>query len=123
MWRLDDLAEAELAGRLPAPISEEPTPVSSSKSPTNGQPSASPAFLPVIAIGAFAGLRAAEIERLECSDIDLVRGQIEVKKKKAKNRSRRLMPIYSGTQPRACFMRSIKTPGKLLSGLAIPPKS
>jgi integrase len=54
---------------------------------------ASPALLPVIAIGAFAGLRAAEIERLEWADIDLVRGQIEVKKKKAKNRSRRLVPI------------------------------
>ncbi len=33
--------------------------------------SASPAFLPCIAIGAFAGLRSAEIERLEWSDIDL----------------------------------------------------
>ncbi len=54
---------------------------------------ASPDLLPVIAIGAFAGLRAAEIERLEWSDVNLVRGQIEVKKKKAKNRSRRLVPI------------------------------
>lgn len=54
---------------------------------------ASPDLLPVIAIGAFAGLRAAEIERLEWADIDLAHGHIEVKKKKAKNRSRRLVPI------------------------------
>jgi integrase len=32
---------------------------------------ASPEFLPCLALGAFAGLRSAEIERLEWSDIDL----------------------------------------------------
>jgi integrase len=50
-------------------------------------------FLPVIAIGAFAGLRTAEIERLDWMDIDLASGFIEVKAKKAKTRSRRLVPI------------------------------
>jgi integrase len=50
-------------------------------------------FLPVIAIGAFAGLRAAEIERLEWSNVDLTGGYIHVGADKAKTRSRRLAPI------------------------------
>ncbi|HEX3716940.1 MAG TPA: site-specific integrase [Verrucomicrobiae bacterium] len=55
-------------------------------------------FAPVIAIGAFAGLRTAEIERLEWSEIDLKGGHIEVKAKKAKTRSRRLVPILPNLQ-------------------------
>ena len=50
-------------------------------------------FLPVIALGAFAGLRAAEIERLEWNDIDLAGSFIHVAADKAKTRSRRLVPI------------------------------
>ncbi len=50
-------------------------------------------FLPVIAIGAFAGLRTAEIERLDWTEIDLAGGFIEIKAVKAKTRSRRLVPI------------------------------
>ncbi len=50
-------------------------------------------FLPVLAIGAFAGLRAAEIERLEWSDLSRVPGFIEISAEKAKNASRRLVPI------------------------------
>jgi integrase len=50
-------------------------------------------FQPVVAIGAFAGLRTAEIERLDWADVDLSGGFIEVKAKKAKTRSRRLVPI------------------------------
>lgn len=40
MWRLGDLADAELAGRLPRPVSVEPIPISSSKPPIPGQTSA-----------------------------------------------------------------------------------
>lgn len=54
---------------------------------------ASPDFLPVVALGAFAGLRAAEIERLEWSEIDLAGGFIHVASDKAKTRSRRLVPV------------------------------
>ncbi|HEV2437001.1 MAG TPA: site-specific integrase [Verrucomicrobiae bacterium] len=50
-------------------------------------------LLPVLAIGAFAGLRSAEIERLEWSEINLKDGFIEVKAKKAKTRARRLAPV------------------------------
>ena len=54
---------------------------------------ASPDFLPVIALGAFGGLRSAEAERLEWTDIDLAGGFITVASDKAKTRSRRLVPI------------------------------
>lgn len=54
---------------------------------------ASPDFLPVLAIGAFAGLRSAELERLEWADVDFSRGFISVAAEKAKTRSRRLVPI------------------------------
>jgi integrase len=50
-------------------------------------------LLPVLAIGAFAGLRTAEIERLDWSEVNLKTGFIEVKARKAKTRARRLVPI------------------------------
>ena len=54
---------------------------------------ADPALVPVLAIGAFAGLRTAEIERLEWPEIHLEQKFIEVTAKKAKTRARRLAPI------------------------------
>ena len=45
------------------------------------------------ALGGFAGLRRAEIERLEWSDFNFLRGHITVGKDKAKTASRRLVPI------------------------------
>jgi integrase len=54
---------------------------------------ASADFMPSLAIGAFAGLRSAEIERLEWSDIDLAGGHITVGADKAKTASRRVVPI------------------------------
>jgi integrase len=56
---------------------------------------ASPAFLPVIVLGAFAGLRTAEIERLEWRDIDLAGGFIHISADKAKTASRRLVPVQA----------------------------
>jgi integrase len=50
-------------------------------------------MIPFLAIGAFAGLRHAEILRLDWSEIDLADGHIEVKATKAKTASRRLVPI------------------------------
>jgi len=49
--------------------------------------------LPVAAIGLFAGLRAAEIEKLDWSEIDFESGNIEVKAAKSKTARRRLVPI------------------------------
>jgi integrase len=54
---------------------------------------ASSELLPCVAIGAFAGLRSAEIQRLEWSDIDLTRRIIKVKPLTAKTGSRRNVPV------------------------------
>lgn len=45
------------------------------------------------ALAGFAGIRRAEIERLEWRDFDFARRKIEVGKHKAKTRARRLVPI------------------------------
>jgi integrase len=57
---------------------------------------ASEDLLPFIAIGAFAGLRHAELLRLDWSEVKS--DSIEVKKAKAKTRSRRLVPIQPNLQ-------------------------
>ncbi|MGD0537336.1 MAG: hypothetical protein ABSC03_06785 [Verrucomicrobiota bacterium] len=54
---------------------------------------ATPDLLPVIAIGGFAGLRSAEIERLDWSEIHLAGPFIEITAGKAKTASRRLAPV------------------------------
>ena len=53
-----------------------------------------PALIPFLTIGAFAGLRHAEIQRLDWSEVRLEDGFIEVKAGKAKTASRRLVPIH-----------------------------
>ncbi len=52
-----------------------------------------PDVVPMLAIGAFAGLREAEIKRLAWAEIDLRRGFIEVKADKAKTAKRRIIRI------------------------------
>jgi integrase len=54
---------------------------------------ATPEFQIVLAIGAFAGLRSAEIERLEWSDVRFKERCIVVGASKAKTASRRVVPI------------------------------
>ena len=51
------------------------------------------ALIPFLAIGAFAGLRHAELQRLDWSEVRLDDSFIEVKASKAKTASRRLVPI------------------------------
>jgi integrase len=51
--------------------------------------------VPMLAIGAFAGLREAEIKRLDWSEIDLRRSLIEVTANKAKTARRRIIRIQS----------------------------
>ena len=73
---------------------------------------ATPAMVPFLAIGAFAGLRHAEILRLDWSQVRLADGFIEVKAMNAKTASRRLVPIldnlrswltpYAKPQGRVC---------------------
>src|SRR6266481_2142432 len=52
-----------------------------------------PGVVPMLAIGAFAGLRDAEIKRLDWSEVDQKRGHIEIKAAKAKSARRRIIPI------------------------------
>jgi integrase len=52
-----------------------------------------PSVVPMLALGAFAGLRDAEIKRLDWNEVDLSRGHIEVKAAKAKSARRRIVPI------------------------------
>ena len=50
-------------------------------------------LVPFIALGAFAGLRAAEITRIEWSAIDLERRYITIRAGQAKTASRRIVPV------------------------------
>ena len=52
-----------------------------------------PDVVPMLAIGAFAGLRESEIKRLHWSEVDLRRGFVEVKAEKAKTAKRRIVRI------------------------------
>lgn len=54
---------------------------------------ATPDFLPCLALGAFAGLRSAEIERLTWEDIHLAERHIVIGADKAKTASRRVVPV------------------------------
>jgi integrase len=69
---------------------------------------APPALAPCLALGAFAGLRSAEILRLEWRDVERHPGFIEVAAHKAKTATRRIVPIpenlekWLATAPRFC---------------------
>jgi integrase len=52
-------------------------------------------IVPMLAIGAFSGLREAEIKRLDWSEVDQRRGHIEVKSAKAKSARRRIVEMQS----------------------------
>ena len=54
---------------------------------------APPHLIPILAIGAFSGIRMAELNRLDWSAVDLERGHIELRAGQAKTASRRIVPI------------------------------
>ncbi|HEX3627174.1 MAG TPA: site-specific integrase [Verrucomicrobiae bacterium] len=68
---------------------------------------------PFVAIAAFAGLRHAEIGRLDWSEIDLEDGFIEVKAIKSKTGERRLVPIHDNLKKWLLNYR--KDSGKVIS--------
>jgi len=74
-------------------------------------------LVPYLAIGAFAGLRTAEIQRLQWSEVKLQQGYIEVAANKSKTAQRRLVPIspnlaswllpYTGSNGVVCKLSTI----------------
>lgn len=66
-------------------------------------------LIPFFALGAFAGIRHAEIQRLHWEDIDMEAGIIEIKAAKAKTASRRTVPLLSN-------LRALLAPHQQKSG-------
>jgi integrase len=69
---------------------------------------ATPDVLPYIAIGLFAGLRRAELERLDWSEIDFESGLIEVKAEKSKTAQRRHVQIQPNLREWLLPLRKLK---------------
>jgi integrase len=70
-------------------------------------------ILPLMAIGAFAGIRSAEIQRLHWEDIKWDRGHIEIAGKKAKTAARRLVPLTDN-------LKAWLAPWREATGLIVP---
>ena len=68
-----------------------------------------PLLVPYIAIGAFAGLRSAELDRLKWQDVRLDRGLIEVTAANSKTASRRLVHVSDNL--RSWFQGHAKSEG------------
>jgi integrase len=75
-----------------------------------------PDVVPMLAIGAFAGVREAEIKRLDWSEIDQKRGHIEIKSSKAKSARRRIVEM----QPN---LREWLRPYAEMTGSVVPTNS
>src|SRR5437588_10594165 len=72
-----------------------------------------PDMVPMLAIGAFSGIRDAEIKRLDWSEVDQRRSHIEVKASKAKSARRRIVEM----QPK---LREWLSPYVSMSGAVVP---
>jgi len=87
-------------------------------------------LLPFLAIGAFTGLRHAELLRLEWEDVRFEQGFVEVKARKAKTAQRRLVLVqpnlqawlapYNGSTGKVCsWIRIGRTAARLAKGLGV----
>jgi integrase len=74
---------------------------------------ARPEIIPWLAISAFAGLRSAELQRLDWKEVDLIGRHIEVTAAKSKTASRRLVPI---TDNLLAWMKRAKPSGERVTG-------
>ena len=68
-------------------------------------------FKPVLAIQAFAGLRSAEVMRIDWQNVKLERGHIEITAANAKTASRRIVPILPNLA--AWLKDAAKSSGKI----------
>jgi integrase len=76
---------------------------------------ASPDHVPFLAISAFAGVRHAEIQRLDWSNVDRQAGIIEIKAGMAKTASRRVIPIVPNL---AAWLKDFKRESGAVCGYA-----
>ncbi len=76
--------------------------------------------LAYLVLGAFAGIRTAELARLEWQDVDLASGYIEIKGRKAKTRQRRLIRIQPNL---AAWLALLKRPEGPVMRLKRPEKT
>jgi integrase len=70
-------------------------------------------ILPLIVIGGFAGLRHAEIVRLDWQDVFLEEGFIEIKASNAKTKTRRIVPLKENLK--AFLLPLAKKTGKVIT--------
>ena len=68
-------------------------------------------LIPILAIGAFSGIRMAELNRLDWSAVDLDRRIIELRAGQAKTGSRRVIPI---TDNLAAWLEPLERKGKVV---------
>ena len=73
--------------------------------------------IPYLAIGAFAGLRGAELARLDWKAVNLDRRIIELRADQAKTASRRIVPI---TDNLAAWLEPLDREGKVLKAPTVP---
>lgn len=107
-------AESNVASKFEKPKTvARPPGILTPKETTKLLTSASTEIVPALAIGFFAGLRRAEIERLDWEQVDLKRGFIEVTAQNAKTAQRRLVTIQNN-------LKAWLRPYKKLSGLVRP---
>ena len=71
---------------------------------------ASEEILPGLAIGFFAGVRKAELDRMDWSEIDFTQGHIEVTAAKSKTAARRLIPMQPNLKKWLQHRRKISGP-------------
>ncbi len=77
---------------------------------------APPHLIPILAVGAFSGIRMAELNRLDWSAFDLERGHIELRADQAKTASRRLVPITDNLR---AWIEPLPKKGKLVRHAAL----
>ena len=75
---------------------------------------APPRLIPILAIGGFAGMRKAEMDRLDWSAVDLERKIIEVRAGQAKTASRRIIPISDNL---AAWLEPLNRDGKIVADM------
>src|SRR4029450_5403864 len=97
-------------------VSEPPGILSVNEAARLLEAAAAPDVLPYIAIGLFAGLRTAELERLDWSEIDFESDLIEVTAAKSKTAQRRFVTL----QPN---LREWLLPYRKLKGYVAPQEN